>query len=101
VYLVRYLLFTNVSSTQNATVDLTFPIPEQIVNNSSYFYQIYRTQVAAQGNLPSLDDVNPGDEEYLVIQDFPTAPQMADGVVTVNDDVPESIRANGTLYIQI
>lgn len=91
------LIVTNVSSTQNATVDLTFPIPEQIVNNSSYFYQIYRTQVAAQGNLPSLDDVDPGDEEYLVIQDFPTALQMTAGVVAVNDDVPESIRANGTL----
>jgi len=80
-------------STSNANVDLQFVIPENI--NSSYFYQVYRSAVfTATGNL-TLDDIDPGDELQLVIEDFPTTDELTANLVEVTDLSPEDFRAGG------
>lgn len=88
------LVITNFNDV-SANVDLEFVIPEAVTTN--YFYQVYRTAVfTATGNL-NLDDIDPGDEMNLVIEDFPTAAQLTAGLVEVSDITPEDFRAGGTL----
>lgn len=86
---------TNYSTTNTGTVDITFTIPAGIT--TSHFYQIYRTAVFEKGALPSTDDINPGDECYLIIEDNPTEVQITASTVTLNDSVPEDFRRGGTL----
>lgn len=78
-------------SASSATVNLTFPIPEGV--DTSYFYQIYRTRTQSQ----SPTEIDPGDEMYLVLEDFPTSGQIIAGEITVNDITPEDIAINGAL----
>jgi hypothetical protein len=81
-----------------ADVNLTFQIPSQIQpGDTQYFYNIYRTAISQTSPGVPLATLDPGDEEYLVIQTFPTSGQLAAGVVTVLDNVPDSIRATGAL----
>lgn len=81
------------SSTANANVDLEFVIPQNVTTD--YFYQVYRSAVfTATGNL-TLDDIDPGDELQLVLEDFPSAAQMTAGLVQVTDLAPEDFRAGG------
>lgn len=81
------------SSTANANIDLEFVIPQAVT--SDYFYQVYRSAVfTATGNL-TLDDIDPGDELQLVIEDFPTSAELTAGVVNVTDLAPEDFRAGG------
>jgi hypothetical protein len=95
------LVLTNYSSTDSANVVLTFQIPAQILdlapNNTQFFYTIYRTAVVQTSIGITLESLDPGDEEYQVIQAYPTTAQLLAGVVTVTDNVPESFRANGAL----
>ncbi|PCI45889.1 MAG: hypothetical protein COB41_00430 [Proteobacteria bacterium] len=86
----------NISSTDSGTVDLTFPIPSD-VDNISYFYQIYRTGVFTSASLATLDQVNPGDEMYLVLEEFVTATDITNGSISVDDITPEDFRQNGAL----
>ena len=80
-------------STTNANVDLQFAIPQNYT--SDYFYQVYRTGVfEATGNL-TLDDIDPGEEFQLVLEDFPTALQVTAGLVEVTDIAPEDFRSGG------
>lgn len=77
-------------STQSATVDLSFPIPDGITTN--YFYQIYRTRIAPQTPSP----VDPGDDMYLVLEDFPTSAEITAGfIANLNDITPEDIAVTG------
>lgn len=85
----------NYSATSSGTVDITFTIPSGIT--TSYFYQVYRTAVFEKGTLSSVDDINPGDECYLILEDNPTDAQILANTVTVNDSVPEDFRRGGTL----
>lgn len=88
------LVITNFN-TNSANVDLTFAIPDNIT--SDFFYQVYRTAVfTATGNL-TLDDIDPGDEMQLVIEDFPSAAQLSAGIVEVTDIAPEDFRQGGLL----
>ena len=89
----------NTSTTASAVVDLSFPIPEEITaTNIEYFYQIYRTAVKQLGVAPSLDDIDPGDEMYLVLEDFPTTNELTvTRMITVQDITPEDFRASGAL----
>lgn len=94
------LVLTNYSTTDSAVVDLTFQIPSPVTLGSpstKYFYNIYRTAVIQTSIGVTLANLDPGDEEYLVIQDFPTSAQLSAGVVTVTDSTPESFRKSGTL----
>lgn len=80
-------------STFTANVDLQFAIPEAVT--SDYFYQVYRSAVfTATGSL-TLDDIDPGDELQLVIEDYPTAGELSAGVINVTDIAPEDFRQGG------
>lgn len=88
------LVITNYSNT-SANVDLSFVIPQVVT--SSYFYQIYRTEYfTAVGSL-NLDDIDPGDEMNLIIEDFPTSAELSTGIVSISDITPDDFRAGGTL----
>lgn len=92
------LVLTNYSNTQSATVDLTFAIPSEIMTtDTEFFYRIYRTAVVEATTLPLLDDLDPGDEMYLVIEDFPTPSELITHLITVNDNTPEDFRQGGAL----
>lgn len=81
------------ASTSSANIDLEFVIPQNIT--SDYFYQIYRSAVfTATGNL-TLDDIDPGDELQLVIEDFPTSAELLAGIISVTDLAPEDFRQGG------
>jgi len=87
----RYVL-TNFS-TSSANANLRFAIPQAVLSN--YFYQIYRTATfTAEGGL-TLDQIDPGDEMQLVIEDFPTAAELAAGLIEIEDLSPEDFRQGG------
>lgn len=86
---------TNYSEIQSAGVDLTFTIPAD-VNTTDFFYQIYRTAVV-QGTLSTIDDLEPGDEMYLVYEANVTSAQLSAGFVSVTDITPEDFRQGGSL----
>lgn len=92
------LVLTNYSTTNSANVDLTFQIPSSITTaDTQFFYRIYRTGIVQTSVGVTLSQLDPGDEEYLVIQDYPTSAQLASRTVTVVDATPESFRRNGAL----
>ncbi len=90
-------------TTFSAVVDIEFAIPEEIPSSDTiHYYQIYRTAVKEKGILPSLDDIDPGDEMQLVIEDYPTTSELTDRVVALTDVTPDSFRANGAyLYTNL
>lgn len=85
-----------ISDGQSAVVDLSFPVPAD-VTNTNFFYQVYRTAVFEKGEFTSLDDVDPGDEMNLVVEDFVTSAQLISKTVTLTDITPEDFRQSGTL----
>lgn len=87
------LVISNFSDV-SANVDLEFVIPQEIT--SSYFYQIYRTAVFTASGSLNLDDIDPGDDMQLVIEDFPTNAQLTADLVTLTDITPEDFRQGGT-----
>jgi len=73
-----------VSASQAKSVRVKFTVPENIT--PSYFFQIYRTA-------PSLgSDVDPGDDMGLVYEANPTAAEIKQGYVEVDDDTPDEFR---------
>lgn len=82
--------FDNSNSTESATVNITFTIPEEIT--SAYFYQIYRTALATASGVTTLDDVEPGDEMGLVYESNPTTTELLNKEVTIHDITPETFR---------
>ena len=78
----------------SANVDLEIIIPPGV--NTNYFYQVYRSAVVDAGLSP-LDEVDPGDELYLVIEDFPSSSEISAGKIELFDNTPESFRAKGAL----
>ncbi len=86
------LVLENVSGS-SAVVELNFPVPSD-VTSTSYFYQIYRTAIFDN----SASDVDPGDEMYLVYEDFVTSGEITAGTIgPIVDITPEDIRAGGAL----
>lgn len=87
----------NRSTTDSCIVSLTFSIPAD-VQNTDYFYQVYRTAVFAGAITPSVvDPVDPGDEMYLVFEENVTSGDLVAGEITVSDITPEDFRKSGTL----
>ena len=80
-------------NTTSATVNLTFDIPAGVTTN--YFYQIYRTQVSTSLSLALLNEIDPGDEEQLIIENPVTAADLAAGVIMINDNIPQSFQQQG------
>jgi hypothetical protein len=72
------------TSTQAESVHIKFTVPENVT--PSYFYQIYRT-TASLGS-----DVDPGDDMGLVYEANPTAAEIQQGFVEVDDDTPDEFR---------
>lgn len=88
----------NKDSTNSVVTNLTFPVPFE-VDNTNYFYQVYRTAVATAPTLSDLDLIDPGDEMNLVFEEFVTTGEITAGTITVQDVTPEDFRANGaSLY---
>ena len=86
------LVVTNYSN-NSANVDLEFVIPTNVTND--YFYQLYRTAVfTATGSL-TVDDLDPGDEMQLIIEDFPSSAEFTADLVSLTDITPEDFRAGG------
>lgn len=83
------------SSNISSNVDLEFVIPQTVTSN--FFYQVYRTAVFTATGALNLDDIDPGDEMNLIIEDFPTSGQLTAGVVTLTDITSEDFRVGGTL----
>lgn len=86
----------NISSTDSARVSLTFSIPDE-VDSTNFFYQVYRTGVFTAGSLALLDEIDPGEEMNLVLEDFVTSGQITAGSATVSDITPEDFRRSGAL----
>lgn len=78
----------------NANVNLSFVIPDN-VDTSIYFYQVYRTAVFTTVGSLTVEDIDPGDEMQLVIEDFVTTSVPGD-IVSVEDIAPEDFRSGGT-----
>lgn len=92
------LVLTNFSPTLSATVQLEFAIPSDISStDTQYFYRIYRTQVVGASTLDQLEEIDPGEEFNLVIEDFPSAAELIDRSVEVEDVTPDDFRAGGEL----
>lgn len=86
------LVITNYGTT-SANVDLQFVIPTTY--NDLNFFQMYRSAVFTATGSIGVDDINPGDEMQLIIEDFPTAAQKTANLVTLTDITPEDFRAGG------
>lgn len=85
----------NQDDTNSAIVNLSFPIPNEI-DNTNYFYQIYRTGIVTGASLSQLDTLDPGDEMNLVFEEFVTSAELTAGTVTTTDITPDDFRQNGT-----
>lgn len=81
--------FLVLGTTQTATVNLTFPIPQGIT--TANFFQIYRTeQLSTSAGPISLDSLDPGDEEFLAFEANPTSTDLSNGFITVQDIEPDA-----------
>lgn len=81
-------IFNNSNSTQSATVNISFPIPQGIT--TANFYQVYRTeQVAGSTGIP-LDALDPGDEEFLAYEGNPSGADLSNGYIQIQDITPDS-----------
>jgi hypothetical protein len=76
--------------TVTATVFLEFTIPDDVT--TSHFYQIYRSAIAEATGVSSLIDITPSDELQLVYEGFPTAQELIDQKVIVEDVTPDQFR---------
>lgn len=82
--------------TASATVDLTFPIPDE-VTTTDYFYQVYRTSLSTSLTFVGIEDLEPGDEMKLVFEDNVTSAQLTAGEITINDITPADFQLNGAI----
>jgi hypothetical protein len=82
------------SANTTATVDLYFTTPPGLT--TSYFYQIYRSDMATSTGPSLVTDVTADDEMRLIFEASVTAPEIAAGFIHFYDNIPESFRVNGT-----
>lgn len=93
----RFVL-TNYSNVDSGTASLEFAIPSDIgTSDTQFFYRLYRTQVVQAATVPDLDNIDPGDEMNLVIEDYPTSGELTARLVQLDDVTPEDFRAGGAL----
>jgi len=89
----EYFTVRNFSTTNIAVVDLVFTIPEEIKNDTKWFYQIYRSAQVSDSLDPGT--ALPEDELNLVYEDFPTDTDFTNGFVTTQDITPDDFRNGG------
>lgn len=80
------LVATNPSGGSDSTVSLTWYIPPSLP--TGYFYQIYRTKLAADVGGSAID---PGDEMYLVVQKTLTSTDISNKFITYTDVTPDAL----------
>jgi hypothetical protein len=81
-----------------ANVDLSIPVPTQIINSNDklYFFEVYRTAVVTATIGAGLDVIDPGEEFQKIYE----APVELVPEILFTDDVPESFREGGAfLYV--
>jgi len=76
-----------------ANASLTFTLPPDV--DTTYFYQMYRTGYATATEGVTLNDIDPGDEQYFIFEYPVTAANVSAGSITVSDITPDSFRASG------
>jgi hypothetical protein len=86
---------TNVSADTTGTIDLTINIPNGVTEN--FFYQIYRTAIVQRTQGLTFEDIDPGDEQYLIFEGTPTTAEISAQEVEFNDITPDDFRAAGAL----
>lgn len=86
------LVVTNPTLGAASTVTLTWYTPPSLP--TGYFYQIYRTKQAAFVSAVAID---PGDEEYLVVQKTLTPTDISNAFITYTDVTPDALLGQ-TLY---
>jgi hypothetical protein len=84
-----------IASGEFCNTNVTFVVPPGV--NTSYFYQVYRTEVNTASDPSLFAQVVTSDEFNLVVE----KPVSSDGVtipntITVLDDIPEDFRASNT-----
>ena len=90
-------IISNISLVDSCVTNITFSIPQQITaSDKTHFYQIYRTAVFNAGTLP-LEEINPDEEYYLVLEQYPTTSELSTRIITVQDITPDDYREGGTL----
>jgi hypothetical protein len=85
------IIVRNLSAVSTGVVDLEFTIPEEIIDDTKYFYQIYRSSITDDSASPG--SAVPFDDGQLVIEDFPTSSDFTAGYVSTTDITPEDYRA--------
>lgn len=88
---VDFLDPLEVTTTVNVT--LTIPIPAGVT--TSDFFQIYRSDTVTAVATDVLAALTPDDEDRLVYEAYPTAAQIAAGVIIVTDITPDSFFQGG------
>ena len=86
--------------TTEANVKLNIDIPTSIINNTDYFFQVYRTRNFAATAVDVLGvTVTPDQEMRLVYEAFPTTAEFSAGFIEFTDTYPEELRnQNANLY---
>lgn len=80
------LVATNPSGGSDSTVTLRWYIPPSLP--TGYFYQIYRTKLAP---FVAAAAVDPGDEEYLVVQKILTSTDISNKYIDYTDVTPDAL----------
>lgn len=86
---------TNSSAVDNNVVDLEITLVSELT--TEYFYQVYRTGVVQISGSLTLNDIDPGDEMNLVIENPITSSDLSAGTITIQDITPEDFRESGAL----
>lgn len=89
------VVITNTSEDTSGTVDLTINVPNDITVN--HFYQIYRTALVQKSLGQTFEDIDPGDEHYLIYEGNPTESEITSQEINYNDVTPDDFRAAGAL----
>lgn len=76
--------------TTSANVTLTIGIPQGVTSN--YFFQVYRSAIFQGIGTTVLAELVPDDELQQVYEAFPTAAQLAAGVIVYTDVTPDAFR---------
>lgn len=76
-----------------AYVNLSSILPSSITTD--YFYQLYRTAVTTVEVGQTINDIEPGDEQYFIVEAPITAADITNGYIAIEDNTPEIFRESG------
>jgi hypothetical protein len=86
--LAEYISILNI--TTSAEVQVIVDIPRGIT--PAYFMQLYRGDISQALQDTALDTLAPDDEMQQVYEKYPTAQDIANGYIVVNDNTPDSFK---------